>query len=156
MDWIFDNLQIVVIIVLALGSWISSRMQAKKQEEQQEQEEAEETEGAETYIPESGWRMPAPSVPPPMSAGAAYDAANEIAAALKHQRDLAERLQQIRATKANTTGGAAATRSRLAAKGKTAATVLAPTTLRGRLNNRGELRRAIVLREVLSPPVGLR
>jgi hypothetical protein len=154
MNWILDNLQIVVIIVLALGSWLSSRMEAKKTE-------VEEPDDEEVFEPA---RRPEPSVPPPLARNAplelpafAEERANEAAAILKHQQDLEARLRQIRETKATTSGGASATRSRLAAKGrglKPAAPAM--PSLRVSIRNRGELRRDIVMREVLGTPVGLR
>ena len=84
------------------------------------------------------------------------EAASETARALKHQQDLAERLRQIRETKATTTGGAAATRARVAAKGVAKSSVQVPSSVRARLRNPAEVRRAFVMREILDPPVGLR
>lgn len=168
MNWILDNLQIVIIVVLALGSWLSSRMEAKKKAQ-------EEMEYEETYEPEpEPIPMPRPqaSVPPPLvrpvlrqtlppelpTAAARYEAAAEAASVLKHQRDLEERLRQIRETKANTTGGAAATRNRLASKGQPTPRPSAATlpSIRSSIRKRSELRRDIVMREVLGSPLGLR
>lgn len=168
MNWILDNLQIVIIVVLALGSWLSSRMEAKKKAQ-------EEMEYEETYEPEpEPIPMPRPqaSVPPPLvrpvlrqtlppelpTAAARYEAAAEAAAVLKHQRDLEERLRQIRETKTNTTGGAAATRNRLASKGQPTPRPSAATlpSIRSSIRKRSELRRDIVMREVLGSPLGLR
>ncbi|MEY4244872.1 MAG: hypothetical protein RLZZ245_2457 [Verrucomicrobiota bacterium] len=168
MNWILDNLQIVIIVVLALGSWLSSRMEAKKKAQ-------EEMEYEETYEPEpEPAPMPRPqaSVPPPLvrpvlrqtlppelpTAAARYEAAAEAASVLKHQRDLEERLRQIRETKANTTGGAAATRNRLASKGQPTPRPSAATlpSIRSSIRKRSELRRDIVMREVLGSPLGLR
>lgn len=156
MDWIFDNLQIVVIVVLALGSWLSSRMEAKKKQ-------AEEVEDDDEIFEPEPRRQP--SVPPPLDRRMlppelpvfAEERANESAAILKHQQDLEERLRQIRETKATTSGGASATRSRLAAKGKPVTPAPAALlSIRASVRSRKEVRRNIVMREVLGSPVGLR
>jgi hypothetical protein len=84
------------------------------------------------------------------------EAASEAAKALKHQQDLAERLRQIRETKATTTGGAAATRARVAAKGVAKSAAQVPASIRARLRDPVEVRRAFVMREILDTPVGLR
>ncbi|MEN9535028.1 MAG: hypothetical protein RIR37_301, partial [Verrucomicrobiota bacterium] len=65
---------------------------------------------------------------------------------------LREQLRQIRESKAITTGNAAATRERNAGKGKAVVT----TSLRKTLRNRSELRKAVITREVLGTPLGLR
>jgi hypothetical protein len=89
-------------------------------------------------------------------AGYEAAAAEEAARALKHQQDLAQRWQQIRETKATTTGGAAATRARVERRGSAKVASPAPASIRARLKDRGELRRAFIMREILDPPVGLR
>jgi uncharacterized membrane protein YcjF (UPF0283 family) len=73
---------------------------------------------------------------------------------LERQSALREQLRQIRESKAITTGNAAATRERAKAKGKAAAPVT--TSLRETLGKRSELRKAVITREVLGTPVGLR
>jgi hypothetical protein len=80
----------------------------------------------------------------------------EIEAEMKRQMELQERLRKLRETKAVTTGGAVATRSR-ATEIKTPQTgQAAAATLRGTLRRKGPVRRAIVMREILGPPLGLR
>lgn len=164
MDWIFDNFQIVFLVLIAFASWIKSRVDAKNAEREEGQEEME---PYEPYEPEEDLErqsqeafepppLARPPTPPPLPT-AAFEAARETAATLKHQQDLAERLRQIRDTKATTTGGAAATRARVAASKKPAkAFVAVPVSLRAQLKSRKELKRAIVMREILDPPVGLR
>lgn len=163
MDWIQDNFQIVIIVLLALGSWLKARMDAKAAAQ-------EEAAAAENYRPEdeveieeAEWQPPA-AVPPPFERHAeppplpavAEKAAREAAAILKHQQDLAARLRQIREAKAVTPGGANAARLRLVAQGAvTQPSLPAPLSFRERLENRRELRRALVMREILNPPRGL-
>ncbi len=165
MDWLSDNFQIVALVLIAFAGWIKSRMESKT-EEPELPEEQEPQEGREDFGPDQQWER-APSVPPPLTwsqppppminPAAAFEAARESAAVLKHQQDLAERLRQIRETKATTSGGAKATRARVAASKaltKTAAPV--SISLRSRLHDKGELRRAFVLKEILAPPLSER
>jgi hypothetical protein len=167
MDWIFDNFQIVALVGIALASWIKSRMDAKAAEREERQAREEMGEGEEIFGPEEAWeepppRQPAPpplhrAVPPPVPTAAQYEAELEAAALLKHQMDLQERLRQIRETKASTSGGAAVTRARVAAsQSHAAAAAPVKSGLRSALRNRSEIRRAVVLREILGPPLGLR
>ena len=180
MDWIFDHFKFVVIIALVIGSILKSRFDAKTQEAEERDVEVDEKPHTPLDQDKSYRKIPpsAPSVPPPLTRanipasgsvppplvytmdsnipGAAAAAADEAARMLKHQQDLAAHLKQIHDTKATTTGGAAATRARIASKGKTKTTATAPLTLRARLKSPTEIRRAFVMNEILSRPVGLR
>jgi len=166
MDWIFDNFQILAIVGIALASWLKARSDAKaaEREERRAREEMGQPEEdvfgpGEPWNEPQQWEMPPappplvvkPQTPPPIPA-----AALAAEAELKRQMQLQERLRELRETRAVTTGGAAATRTRTATRqtGQTAAVV--PTSLRGVLRNRSEIRRAVILREVLGPPLGLR
>ena len=165
MNWIFDHLQIVVLVVLGIGSMVKSMFDAKAKQAAEKEAEWHPT----PKIPlgdDTSYRKVQPSVPPPLARAATppplrmagYDAevANETAKALKHQQHLAERLRQIRATKATTTGGALATRTRIASKGTAKPLKQVPLTLRRRLRDPAEVRQAFVMREILEPPLGLR
>ncbi len=161
MSWIFDNLQILVLVLFAVGSLVKkineSRTTAKQPPRPADLPEPmfETDEESSTFDwPEE---PPAPAPAPAPLPGAMIEAQLEAAEALKHQQELASHLQQLRETKASTTGGAAATRARVASKGATKPQ-LAPIrlSLRARLKNPTEIRRAIVLREILGPPVSLR
>jgi hypothetical protein len=162
MDWIFDNFQIVFLVLLALASWLKSRNDAKNAEREETQQETETFDRG-----DYDWEQePEPATPPPLVRTsvppampmAAFEASQEAAAALKHQQDLAERLRQIRETKATTTGGASATRVRVAASKSNAKVAVssAPISLRARLRDKSELRRALVMREILDAPVSQR
>lgn len=161
MDWIFDNLQIVVLVLLGIGSMVKSIFDAKaKQAAERETEWQPPSEvplDDDTSYRKNQPTVPQPLTPPPLRP-AGYDAevANEAAKALKHQHDLAERLRQIRETKTTTSGGASATRARIAAKGTAKPLKQTPLTVRGRLRDPAEVRQAFVMREILDPPVGLR
>lgn len=168
MKWIFDNPQVVIIAIFVIGSLVKNVLQSRGQGNG-EYDAPEEDERPRVPIDQDKsyrkvQRQPTPpplarhgSSPPPLPSGAAAEAmAEEAAAQLKHQQDLAERLRQIRATKAETTGGAAATRARVAAKGAPKPVMESPSSIRSRLRSRSEVRRAFVMREILDPPVGLR
>jgi hypothetical protein len=168
-DWIFDHLQIVVLVVLGIGSMVKSMFDAKSK--QAAEREADRNPTPEVPLDDDtsyrkSLRKTLPTVPPPLTrpatppplrmAGYDAEAANEAAKVLKHQHDLAERMRQIRANKATTTGGASATRARIASKGVAMPLKQTPLTLRRRLRDSGEVRQAFVMREILDPPVGLR
>ena len=180
MDWIFEHFKFVVIIALVIGSILKSRFEAKAKEIDDGEVVFEEKPRVPLDQDKSYRKTPplTPSVPPPLTRtnipeprpgppplvytassnipGAAAAAADEAARILKHQQDLAAHLKQIHDTKATTTGGAAATRARIASKGKAKTTATAPLTLRARLKSPAEIRRAFVMREILDRPVGLR
>jgi len=168
MDWIFDHFQIVVVIALAVASWLKHRMDAKMAEQEEPQPRQEMPDQEDVFGPDEEWRIPQeqtmPAVPPPLvqvspppMPMAQYEAEREATAALKHQADLQERLRQIRETKATTTGGASATRARVAATQSHAKpAAAAKARIRTALRRPTEIRRAIVMREILGPPLGLR
>jgi type IV secretory pathway VirB10-like protein len=161
MDWIFDNFQILALVGIAFASWLKTRADARaaKREEEEARRELEE---GETFGPEQEWNEPQEWTPPPAPPPQVVKppplptAAQQAADELKHQLQLQERLRQLRETKAMTSGGVAAKRARATTK-KTAPTEAAvPASLRGVLRKRSEIRRAVILREVLGPPLGLR
>jgi hypothetical protein len=166
MDWIFDNFQILALVGLALASWLKSRADAKAAEREEREARRQLEEPEDVFGPAEEWSEvpPAPMVPPPLvkvnpppGKAVTYETASETEAELKHQMDLQERLRQIRETKAVTTGGAAVTRARSVSRQTSQkSTSTAPVSLRGALHNRGQLRRAILLREILGPPLALR
>jgi len=164
MQWITDNFQVVALVLIAFAGWIKSRADARNAEQEPPEEPYDERE---VFGPDEPWEQtaPDPGVPPPLirtsppelSPAAVFEANRESEAVLKHQQNLAERLRQIRETKATTTGGAAATRARVAAsKLPKSVTVAAPLSLRARLHDKGELRRAFVLKEILAAPLSQR
>ena len=158
MDWIFDHFQIVLIVALAFASWVKSRRDAK-QAEREAREAGELPDEEEIFGPYETWQPePMTNQPPPVpsqSARNAFPAQEPLPDhELERQNALREKLRQIREAKTITTGNAAATRERANAKGK--APVVVTASLRGMLRNRSELRKAVITREVLGTPVGLR
>lgn len=163
MSWLLDHFQFVLIIGFALASWLKSRADAKKAEQEEQEARDEMVGGDDGYEPEEDWQLPPamPSVPPPIAREATPPPLrvdqSEVDAILKHQQNIEHRLQQIKQRKATTTGGAAQTRARIAALGKPAAPpIMGEISLRSSLRDPKQTRRAIVLREILGPPVGLR
>ena len=175
MKWLFEHFQIVVLIGFALVSLAKRRKDLAQAEEEERRAREEMAEDAEVLGSGPERQIPLPSVPPPVArqlpplvvkkaapplarAGQAVPVSSAAdARILKQQQELMARLQQIRDTKATTTGGAAATRSRVsAAQRHPAAAPVAISGLRASLHHRKDIRRAIVLREILGPPVGLR
>lgn len=168
MDWLFDHFQLVVLVGLALASWLKHRMDAKTAERE---ERGEMPDAEDVFGPGEGWgptpAPPLPSVPPPLvrqvppplvrDSTPQYSRESEAEVILKRQLDMQERIRQIKASKATTSGGASATRARVAASQSHAkAAQPGKSGLRGVLRNPKEIRRAIVMREILGPPVGLR
>lgn len=168
MNWIFDNIEIFIFVIVGIVSMFKSVLDAKAKKSA-EADEVNDPQDYEDLEEEYHQPPPQPSVPPPLPWGGVasvppplqnigYEAAaaEEAAKTLKHQQDLALHLQKIRETKATTTGGAAATRARIANKGAKIPTAQASSSLRARLKNPAEVRRAFVMREILDPPIALR
>jgi uncharacterized membrane protein len=160
MDWIFDHFQIVLIVALAFASWVKSRQDAK-QAEREAREAGELPDMGDIFGPGEPWQPEAEPMTNQLPPIPSKSARNALPAQeplpnreLDRQNALREQLRQIREAKTITTGNAAATRERANAKGKAPAVVTA--SLRGMLRNRGELRKAVITREILGTPVGLR
>lgn len=175
MKWIFEHFQIVVVIVVALASLVKRRQDLAQAAEAERQAREDQADDAEVVGHGRERQPPLPSVPPPVAgqlpqqfvkkAASALarggrvpqPVLSDVALILKQQQDIQERLRQIRETKATTTGGAAATRNRVSATQRhTQVAHSAKTGLRASLHSRQDIRRAIVLREILGPPLGLR
>ena len=150
MDWIFDNFQIFVLIAVVIGSLVKRFLEAKAAEKQARDEMPDDDD---VFEPDE-WMspQPQPSVPPPLvpqrTPPPLRVEQNDVEALLKRQQDMQERLKQIKEAK-SAAGSAAGQR-----KAKPVKAV--KTSLRGSLRDRREIRRAIVMREILGPPVGLR
>lgn len=165
MDWIFEHFQIVILVLLGVGSMVKSVLESKNKEKREREEEPYDP--GEVFAPDEEYSSPRESgvppplyrqaVPPPLrESGYDEEAAIETARALKHQHDLAERLRHIRETKATTSGGAAATRARESGSEVNKKPSPVVLSVRARLRSPAELRQAFVIREILNPPVGLR
>jgi hypothetical protein len=129
MNWIFDHFQIVVLILLIVASVVKKQSKLKEKSALPDQPPS---------LPRS-LQEDITSAPPPRA-----------------KDDGQTRLPMVHDTKVATTGDAAATRARVAAQKQKKPPSQGPVTLRHRLRDRGEVRRAIIMREILDPPVGLR
>ncbi|MCU0750911.1 MAG: hypothetical protein MUF13_15335 [Akkermansiaceae bacterium] len=175
MDWIFDNFQILALVGLAFASWLKHRFDAKMAEREEREARNNRPQEEEEYLgPEENWNNPyepaQPYVPPPLpqtpqgppplpssEQPLRHSREGEAAAVLQRQQDMQERFRKIKEARATTSGGAAATRARLATSRTGAVPVVStPPSIRTALKNPSELRRAIVMKEILSPPVSLR
>ena len=159
-----DHMQIFVLIAVAIASVVKHRMDAKTAGREEDRGAGEPVDPEDMFGPDTVWPPVQASVPPPLvrQAKAAGQSRPPVvadsAAILKQQQEIQQQLLRIKASKATTSGGAAATRHRVSAAQRHATTGEHPAKadLRGSLRHRKDLRRAIVLREVLGPPVGLR
>ncbi len=151
MDWVFDNIQILIAIAAGIAFWLNKRHEDREQRRRMEDEgpaewEEEEFGPGETVVTE---RPVTPTIvihqratPPPLPPSAPAE--------VTRQQEMLERLKTLRAQRAAQT---AAKKPSAQAKNPAAGV---PGGLQSRLRDRGEIRRAIVLREILGPPVGLR
>lgn len=194
MDWVFENIQIVIALAAALAYWLTNMKAAKEaRQAEAEAEAAGRTEVDEdVFGPDFDFGQPqdelprrmesrppplvelAPARPPQMPA-----IAQAAEAELARQRAMMERLRQFKdnrevmagpvPTKARTARTARTAKSaRIARVARTvrtigsnaaaaaAASAKGPLGLHGSLRNRTELRKAIVLHEILGPPKALR
>jgi hypothetical protein len=173
MDWIFDHLNVVIVLGFVIASLAKHLLDAKTAERETPDEMSDEEE---VFGPDQGWPQAKPAVPPPLVRHAPpppppplppspivragppqHSREYENDVILKRQQDMQDRIRQIKESKANTTGGASATRARVAASQSNAKTVQpAKASLGASLRNPREIRRAVVMREILGPPLGLR
>lgn len=163
MQWILEHFQFVVIVALALGSWLKNRWDAKKEAEQSY--DPREVFGAPGEVewgapnayppPLAGSRVP-PKLPPRLPS-VVVPPTVDADAVLKHQQELAERLRQIREARAATGGAGTVPRARPARGPASPAPVAAGAShLKSRLRNPRELRNALIMKEILDRPVSLR
>ena len=66
MTWLLDHIQIVAIIVLAFGSWLKHRADAKKAEAEEPRTREEMSESEDIFGPDKGWQLPQEQSPPPV------------------------------------------------------------------------------------------
>lgn len=173
MNWLFDNFQIVALVGLAFASWLKHRFDAKMAErEEREARNAPPQDPDQSFEPEETWTNPyepaQPYVPPPLphtppplpvtEPPLRHSRESEAAAVLQRQQEMQERFRRVKEARATTSGGAAATRARLASSQTGAIPVVLSATpsIRSTLRNPSEVRRAIVMKEILGPPVSLR
>ncbi len=154
MDWILDNSQIVIFVAVAVLFWLKEFVE-KKMAQRQERERIPDADGT-GYAEEYDQSAVESAFPPPLperGRDTPHGKARDRRKVFTRER----RPRKVKAiTKATTTGGAAATSAALAAKGTKKPAAAAAVRLRKRLRQPAEIRRGIVMREILGPPVGLR
>lgn len=153
MDFIFDNLKILIGLVVA-ALWIIGKISEAKKAGQEEQppQPWEADDDYENWEPEQVPRDQPPPIPtfrnaPPPPLPVFITAPEEE---LQRQRIMQERLTSIRKEKRSSAS------AKTAGKKTAVPTTLVSPSIKARLRNRKELRRAIIMREILDPPVGLR
>lgn len=163
MDWILENFQVLIALGAGVAYWINKireEREARRQEEDAAAEDAgweyegydpEDYEEEEAYEEEEEEAI---AVPPPMPQIIIYPSAPpplppKIDPVVERQREMMERLKALRAERA----AAAQKHTPKAARTKTEGS---NRGLGSRLQDKSEIRRAIVLREILGPPAGLK
>lgn len=156
MTWILEHLQLVLIVGLGLAGWLKSRYDAQNEAQEHEEEEIL-APPTNRPVPTRPPPMPRTGAPPPLvSLSAVHE---QDARELRRQQELAERLRIIRENtkpRKSSAGQATAGRARGTPQRGAAAAAKPGLTLRNRLHDPAEIRAAVVLREVLDRPVGLR
>lgn len=173
MQWILDHLQFVVIGGLALAGFLKSRFDARN-----EQQGGEEPWSPFEESPERPQNPPRPYVPPPVTRMATPPplrqatvaaapspprpatpampiAMDDASAELRHQQQIADRLRALQENRA-ADALRAKPRERRQSTSMDKSRAASTSGLRKRLRTPAEIRSAIVLKEILDTPVGLR
>jgi hypothetical protein len=153
MNWIFENLQVVIVLVVVAVTLVGKVLEAIRTNRPARGTTLEDIFGPDI---EPGEAVPPPlrklAGPPPLRQVTLPADSTAMEAELARQRAMQERLQKIRDAKSKATAVAAvATLPPTVVKRQTIS-----LGLKGHLRSGKELRRAIITREILGPPVGLR
>lgn len=155
MDFILDNIKVVIGLVIAFF-WIVGKISEAKKKRAEQQPWAPPDDGEyppqEYYEPEEPEAYRRPMVPPPLPQFVAADDGE-----LTRQRVMHERLNALRKEKGSNgkAKGAFPAKSRANTKPVKAAAASFPS-IKAHLRDPREIRRAIVIKEILDPPVALR
>jgi hypothetical protein len=161
-NWILDHLQVAVILVVVAVTLLGKLLEALKPNRPAGGSILEtlgkmlgEDAGAATAPNPPGPAEPSPpplrraAVPPPLRYGTPPADVDATQAELERQRQMQERLRKIREAKAKPPVAPPPAPS--VVKRQTIS-----RGLKGQMRSSKELRRAMVIREILGPPVGLR
>lgn len=180
MDWFFDNFQILALVGLAFASWLKHRNDSKKIEadepghagpESADQELPDWFDYDESWQPESVVEL-SPAVetalPPPLPGSQPIFSTTSqhtemTDAELARQQQLLSKLEDLERTREQTSRQAKKARearqAKMARPARSMNQPARPATvshIRTILADQSKTRTAVVLREVLGPPIGLR
>jgi hypothetical protein len=154
-DFITEHFIKIFIGVIAVVVWIIGKIKENQTQKEEQTWEPQE----EDYLP-GGYQTPEPpplyqpggSAPPPLPQFMPADDSE-----LERQRKMQDRLRAIRQKKGATAPKPVTSRSAPRTKPTLISpTLVSPSKLKERLRDRKELRRAIVMNEILNPPISLR
>lgn len=177
MDWVFDNIQVIIGLAAAIAYWLTNQKAAREARQAEAEAEARREMGEDDFGPEEDWEeayrevQPPPMMqrqpaPPPFP-GQVEAAERELA----RQNEMMERLKRLKSeaqAAASGTGPRVAKIARIARTARGARTVKTlgsvkpvaelrgPLGLRASLRDKREIRKAVVLHEILRPPVAFR
>ncbi len=157
MQWILEHFQLVIILVGAFLVWLKGLFERKMAERQERENPPDNGDDGRPW--EYGDEaVEAPVVmPPPLPRTAAEAGTGPAPAPERRQRHRpGTRRESREARVASAAASAASAASRVTAESVRAAAASSSELIPGRLRQPAELRRAIVLREILGPPAGLR
>lgn len=149
MDFILENIKI--FIFLGAGAlWVIGKISENRKKRQAEEPwvEIEEDE-----IPEYSHRPKRPNVPPPLPQVGRSLVVPADDHELSRQQALQERLAQLKRERTAVAKSAQQTKKFLSPN---AELLVSPSSMKARLKDPRELRKAIIMREILDPPVSLR
>ena len=170
MDFIIDNIYLLILAAAGIAQWLKATQEAKKERENPQPKEDEfSLEELEEFIGQAERHHPVPPPLPTNDGGPMPGVERSPVPNLKKtngppsiaemSRDEGELARQ-EAIATQLKGLRQAKQARVAKlstdKKEKGGSASRPGTLRSRLGNRRELRQAIVLREILDKPVGLR
>ena len=156
MNWIFEHIQLVIVLAVVGVTLVGKVLEAIRGTKPAPDTTLEELFGPEEDA-EPVARRPTAAVPrqaaspPPLRQVRLPVDLGAMATELERQHELQERLRKIRDAKAPAAAAVAAVVAPMVVKRPTIS-----SGLKGQLRSSKELRRAVILREILGPPVGLR
>lgn len=153
MDSLPDFAKIVIGLVVAVF-WIIGKIAENKKNRQEEESADWEPDTETRWEEEDSFGNP---LPPPIPQRHAPPPLPQFIPASSSELERQQRMQeQLRSLKKERTASSSTSQPRRKTPAVKPAAAVASTSIRSRLKNRSELRRAIVMREILDPPVGLR
>lgn len=139
MKFILENAQVIIVVVAIIVALVKQILEKKAPPEEPDWQPVEDHDHPQ--------RPELPRMPPPLPQKRTMVA---DASELERQRKLQERLKALRDSKTPAPAAKSARKAR-----PSAPALISPSKLKASLRDRNELRRAVILREILGPPVGL-